>query len=102
MNYKSHRQGKKSLMTLSRIHALESLGFERENSNGVPWEDCLSELADYSKLHGHCKVPYRDSENFKLGHWVFTQRRNYKLYLRGEKSHMTPLRIYPGIGKTGF
>jgi hypothetical protein len=48
-------------MTLSRIHAPESLGFEWE-PHGVTWEDRLSELTDYRKIHGHCNVPSRYSE----------------------------------------
>jgi hypothetical protein len=30
----------------------------------------LSELADYRKIHGHCNVPAKYSENTKLGNWV--------------------------------
>jgi hypothetical protein len=39
------------------------------------WEDCLSELADYRKIHGHRNVPQRYSENSKLGNWVVTQKK---------------------------
>jgi hypothetical protein len=53
-------------MTLPRIQKFESLGFEW----GVcmtPWEDHLSELADFRKIHGHCNVPICYSENISWG-----------------------------------
>jgi hypothetical protein len=44
-------------MTLSRIQTLESFGFEwGSHSHSAAWEDRLSELADYRKIHGHCNV----------------------------------------------
>jgi hypothetical protein len=72
-------------MTLSRIQALESLGFEWEwDSHGAAWEDRLSELASYRKTHGHCNLPQKYSENPKLARWVATQRLNYRLHLEGK------------------
>ncbi len=82
-------------MTLSRIQALESLGFEWKPSRVcvTAWEDRLSELADYRKIHGHCNVPQRNSEYTKLANWVTYQRRQYKVHLEGKKSQMTTFRI---------
>jgi hypothetical protein len=79
-------------MTLPRIQALESLGFEWDR-HGAAWEDRLSELADYRKIHGHCNVPHCYSENTKLGYWVAGQKINYKLHRAGKKSPMTTSRI---------
>jgi hypothetical protein len=86
--YKFHLEGKKSCMTYSRIQELEGLGFEWRGCLPV-WEDRLSELADYRKIHGHCNVPRSHSENTKLGTWVATQRRNYRLHHEGKTSYMT-------------
>jgi hypothetical protein len=58
-----------------------------------PQEVRLSELADYRKIHGHCNVPIRYSENIQLGTWVVTQRRQYRLHLEEKISHMTVSRI---------
>jgi transposase-like protein len=91
-HYKLHLEGKPSQITLPRIQKLESLGFEWD-SRSANWEGSLSELADYRKIHGHCNVPNRYSENTKLGQWVMHQRRNYRLHLEGKKSHLTTLRI---------
>jgi hypothetical protein len=44
-------------MTAFRIKELESLGFEWR-IQGAAWEDDLSKLGDYRKIHGHCNVPY--------------------------------------------
>jgi hypothetical protein len=35
---------------------------------GSAWEDRLSELAGYLKIHGHCNVP--KLRKFKLAIWV--------------------------------
>jgi hypothetical protein len=86
------QEGKQSPMTISRIQALESLGFEWD-CRGTAWKDRFSELADYRKIHGHCNVPQRCSENVKLGHWVLKQKMNYRLHLKGKESLMTLSRI---------
>jgi hypothetical protein len=91
--YTLHLEGKKSQITSFRIQTLESLGFEWD-SRVTLWEDRLSELADYRKMHGDCNVPRRYSENTKLGMWVMTQRSNYRLHLEGKKSSMTLPRIH--------
>jgi hypothetical protein len=94
--YKLKGDGKTSSMTNFRIQELESLGFEWKPPrvcHTVAWEDRLSELAEYRKIHGHCNVPFHFSENTKLGKWVGTQRTKYKLHREGKISSITPLRI---------
>jgi hypothetical protein len=63
------------------------------NAHGRKWEDRLSELADYRKIHGHCNVPHSCSENPKLGIWVGTQRQQYRLHVEGKRSYLTLSRI---------
>jgi hypothetical protein len=65
-------------MITFRSQELESLGFEWD-SHSTAWEDRLSELADYHKIHGECNVSQDYSENTLLGYWVRTQRSNYRL-----------------------
>ena len=89
------------MMTLSRIQKLERLGFEWE-CQGAAWEDRLSELADYRKIHGHCNVPVRFSENIQLGTWVSHQRSNYKLHLEGRTSPMMTLSRIQKLESLGF
>jgi hypothetical protein len=99
-NYKLHLEGKRSPMTTFRIQKLESLGFEW-SSRGTLWGDRLGELGDYRKIHGHCNVPKRYSENTKLGYWVNKQRGQYSLHLKGYTSPLTPSRIHE-LDSMGF
>jgi hypothetical protein len=84
--------GKDYILTPERVNALDGIGFVW-NPPRPCWEDRLSELAEYRKIHGHCNVPERYSENIKLGKWVKTQRYKYKLYQEGKTSPMTEIRI---------
>jgi hypothetical protein len=84
-HYRSHLNGTRSPMTPFRTQALESLG--------STWEDCLSELADYRKIHGHCNVPQGYSENSRMGKWVVARRSNCMLQVKGKESPMSPFRI---------
>jgi hypothetical protein len=92
--YRLHLKGETSQITLPRIQALESLSFEwGSRGANCPWEDRLSELADYRKVHGHCNVPKGYSENIKLARWIAHQRSQYCLHLKGNKSQITLPRI---------
>jgi hypothetical protein len=93
--YRLLQEGKTSPMTLHRIQELENLGFEWDRFDGL-WEDSLSELADYRKIHGHCNIPQRYSENVRLGTWVSLQivsRRKEIVYV---------CLANRGIGELGF
>jgi hypothetical protein len=90
--YRLHKEGKTSSMTNFRIQALEDIGF-KWCCFGATWEVRLSELADYRRIHGHCNVPTKSSENSNLGVWVANQRSHYRLHLEGRASPMTSFRI---------
>jgi transposase-like protein len=98
--YSLHLKGKTPLTFIPRIQALESLGFEWGN-RGTAWEFRLSELADYRKVHGHCNVPQKYSENSKLGRWVDNQRSRYRSHQEGKPSQMTLPRIQ-ALERLGF
>jgi outer membrane biogenesis lipoprotein LolB len=49
--YKVRQEQKTSPMTLSQIQSLEHLGV-KWCVDGATWEDRLSELTDYRKIHG--------------------------------------------------
>jgi hypothetical protein len=91
-HYKARVEGKQSPMTPFRIQDLERLGFEWDFQSAA-WEEHWSQLADYRKMNGHCYVPHNYPENTKLGKWVEKQRQDYRLYLEGKKSPMTPFRV---------
>jgi hypothetical protein len=84
-----------SPLTLTRIQVLESLGFKWNCSVAAvtAWEDRLSELAVYHKIHGHCNVPTYYGGNIKLAKWVENQRTSYRLRREGKTLCMTLSRI---------
>jgi hypothetical protein len=65
------------------------------------WEDRLSELADYRKIHGHCNVPHSYSDNLKLGQCVAHQRSNCKLHVKRKTLSTTPSRFH-ALESLGF
>jgi hypothetical protein len=70
------RQSKNSLPE-GRVQRLDELGFvwhERETA----WEDGFHRLKLYKEREGHCRAPvrYKDSNGFRLGQWVFSQRQS--------------------------
>jgi hypothetical protein len=93
-NYRLHLDGKTSPMNNTlRIQELESLGFEWKSACVTSWEDRLSELANYRKIHGHSSVLHNYSENLQLATWVSKQRTSYRLHLEGKTSPMNTFRI---------
>ena len=79
-------------MTSFRIQELKRIGFEWRICLPV-WEECLSELAEYHKIHGHCNVPGKYSENSKLANWVATQRKTYRFVEEGKRTPIMTSRI---------
>jgi hypothetical protein len=69
------------LPQLPPIETIEAQLYDNDDGDmsGRTWDDRLSELADYRKLHGHYYVPYRYRENTKLGLWIGNQRKQYRL-----------------------
>jgi hypothetical protein len=91
-NFGLHLDGRKSPMTTFRIKELESLGFDW-GFTATAWEDRLSALAEYRKIHGHCNVPDSYCGDMNLGKWVANQRNNCRMLLDGKKSAMTTFRF---------
>jgi hypothetical protein len=91
--YKLKMRGEHSTMTTKRENILEEMGFVW-SSHAAVREERLNEIRDFSKTFGHCNVPSAWKENRKLSVWVKSQRRQYKLFRRGEnRSTMTQDRI---------
>ena len=79
-------------MTDERIQELESIGFDWETSQ-TDWIVRFEQLREYKAEFGNIRVPCKYSANPKLGTWVMTQRRNYKLQQEGKTSTMPAERI---------
>jgi hypothetical protein len=84
--------GKHSTLTEERILALEGLGFVWD-SHRAAWEERLDELRHFRAKHGHCNVPANFEENPTLAIWIKCQRRQRRLYYKGEPSNMNQERI---------
>jgi hypothetical protein len=94
--YRLQREGKPSPMTEERIRSLEGIGFDWGTTTTdleSIWSARFQQLCEYKIQIGHCLVPYLYSANPKLGRWVSTQRRTYRLYQEGKTSAMTEERI---------
>jgi Helicase associated domain len=79
-------------MSEERVKVLEDIGFVWD-SQGAAWEERLGELKEFRAQNQHCNVPTNFRDNPQLASWVKCQRRQYKLYLEGQPSNITPRRI---------
>ena len=81
-----------SQLTVERIQVLEEIGFSW-NPQKAAWMVQFGSLVQYAKKHGgKTNVPSNHDKNPRLGIWVKCQRRQYKLWKRGEKSTMNEKR----------
>lgn len=90
--YKLMLESKSSTMTPDRVKALDEIGFVWD-SQGAAWGDRLGELEQFRQQFMHCNVPSNFSDNPRLATWIKCQRRQYKLFVEGKPSNMTPQRI---------
>ena len=90
--HKLKQEGRHSTLSDERLALLEEMGFVWD-SHKAAWEERLNELRDFRKTHGHCNVPSTYDKIPPLAVWVKCQRRQYKLFIKGEKSTMTQERI---------
>ena len=81
-----------STLTDERQEALERIGFVW-HSHESAWEERYEELCNFYNANGHCNVPTLYPENTALPLWLQSQRRQYRLYMKGERSFMTEERI---------
>lgn len=92
--YRRMVNNKPSYMTEAKVAHLNALGFVwslRESKK--PWDDWLTELREYKKIHGHVDVPLKYEKNIPLGAFVNNQRSEYRKLHKGEPSSMTPSKI---------
>ncbi|KAL7555179.1 hypothetical protein ACHAWF_018989 [Thalassiosira exigua] len=75
-----------------QISKLESIGFEFD-SRDARWLQKFDVLLKYKKSHGDFLVPSNYPEDHTLSNWVKCQRTQYRLFMKGSKSHMTERRV---------
>ena len=64
-----------STLTEEQIRRLESIGMIW-NQKEECWEKAFALAADYSREHGHLKIPnrYKTADGYSLGEWIRSQR----------------------------
>ncbi len=72
----------KNKLSKELISKLENIGLIWDPHNSA-WEEKLSDLNEFKKMTGHCRVPKEYPENPPLGSWVSKQR---KLFNKGTLS----------------
>jgi hypothetical protein len=69
----SCQQGESSQLSEQRKRKLADLGFIWQVRRRPEWDARYSELLEYKKKHGDCKVPQHYKANKALGKWVAKQ-----------------------------
>jgi len=92
--YRNFCQGQNTTLTQERIDMLEKLSFfdDFQTYQDI-WDLRMEELREFYNLHNHSNVPADYEENYSLGQWVMNLRTQYKRYLAGLPSILTPSRI---------
>jgi phosphosulfolactate phosphohydrolase-like enzyme len=77
-----HQPNRKETLGPERQTRLEKIGFEWGLTFAATWDEMYVLLRQFKKREGHCKVPFRHTEDgANLGEWTSNQRR----YSRKEK-----------------
>ncbi|KAG7336773.1 helicase domain protein [Nitzschia inconspicua] len=89
--YKRKQMGHHSTLTQEREELLLEAGFIFDSHRAV-WQTRFDTLRAFHKANGHCGIPAK-FEDGSLNLWIKHQRRQYLLFVSGEKSTMTEERI---------
>jgi len=90
--YQKLNLDEKCSITQERVDLLNSIGFDWNPWN-TKWRMRVNELLEYKSQHGNCSVPVQYPKNPKLGRWVSTQRKYYKLYKEGKPTRISKEKI---------
>jgi hypothetical protein len=90
--YKLKKEGNHSNLSDAREVALEEIDFQWKRHTARR-DERFNELLAFKRAYGNCNVPSKFPLNPSLTIWVQSQRRQYKLFMRKEPSHMTMERI---------
>ena len=61
-------------LDFERTRRLEAIGFGWDRGGDSRWEEMFAALADFRRLHGHCRISTLSDDSRLLGNWVHTQR----------------------------
>ena len=88
--YKYYLNGDTRHIKPHRIAALNEIGFVWDIKERK-WMDKYNSLAQYKRLHGHCRISGR--ENKDLSEWARRQRYQYSRMRKNESSTLTEERV---------
>jgi len=95
--FRRRKLGVSQNLTQDRVIALNKLGFVWTLSKNpkivASWDDQYEALKRYKSRFGNTLVPQRWKEDYHLGRWVETQRRQYKLRQEGKTNNLTEERF---------
>ncbi|KAG7373006.1 helicase domain protein [Nitzschia inconspicua] len=97
--YKRKQMGHHSTLTDEREEKLLAVGFIFDSHRAV-WHTRFETLKAFYMANGHCGIPSK-FEDGSLNVWIKHQRRQYLLFISGEKSIMTEERI-AALNSIGF
>ena len=87
------KNGGKRNLSVERVKRLNELNFQWGLRNSATWNKHFSELQEFKQEWGHCNVPQKYEQCPKLGSWVNTQRTQYALLNKGDKSMINDERM---------
>jgi hypothetical protein len=65
---------KRGDLDAGRIRRLDAIGFGWERRGQRRWDEMCADLAEYQRVHGHCRISTLSEGHRLLGNWVHTQR----------------------------
>ena len=87
--YQLRKKGQHSTLTETRLQALQKIGFVWE-SHSSSWHKNYCALQDFKTTCGHVNVP---NANKSLSAWCKHQRREWRKFVKGQRSRINPDRI---------
>jgi hypothetical protein len=92
--YRYYCEGKKTTLSPERLEALQAINFLKDlPTYEKVWQLRFEELKDFHDKNNHSNVPEDYTANYSLGQWVMNQRTQYKRFLAGLSTSLTPTRI---------
>lgn len=89
---------RRASLSKEKLQSLKKVGFCWD-VHAAKWQMNYMELCNFQKIYGHCRVSV--SEDRKLSTFIQNQRQQYRRYLAGKSTSMTPERI-KSLSKINF
>ncbi len=98
--YRKHKEGKESNLTENKICLLNSINFQFQNRGKyISWRAHFEAYKVFKDKHG---TEYSPSPNTPLARWIYSVRKNYRLYQDGVTNHNLTHERIQMLDKIGF